>query len=48
MTIQQAIRQNGHVADAPLVSVGMPVFNGEPYLRVAIESVLNQTVRTSS
>lgn len=27
----------------PLVSVGMPVYNGEPFLREAIESVLSQT-----
>jgi len=27
----------------PLVSVLMPVYNGEPYLREAVESILNQT-----
>jgi len=27
----------------PLISVIMPVYNGEPYLRDAIESILNQT-----
>lgn len=29
-----------------LVSVGLPVFNGEPYLRAAIESILAQEYRT--
>ena len=29
----------------PLISVIMPVYNGEPYLREAIESILNQTYR---
>ncbi|NOY98887.1 MAG: glycosyltransferase [Chloroflexi bacterium] len=29
--------------DSPLVSVIMPVFNGEKYLREAIESILSQT-----
>jgi glycosyltransferase involved in cell wall biosynthesis len=28
---------------APAVSVGMPVFNGETYVEVAISSVLAQT-----
>src|ERR1041384_7700150 len=32
------------VTTAPLISIGMPVCNGERYLREAIESVLNQTV----
>jgi glycosyltransferase involved in cell wall biosynthesis len=27
----------------PRISVGMPVYNGEPYIHVAIESILNQT-----
>jgi GT2 family glycosyltransferase len=31
--------------NAPSVSVGLPVYNGERYLRVAIESVLSQTLR---
>jgi glycosyltransferase involved in cell wall biosynthesis len=30
-------------ADKPKVSLGMPVYNGEPYITEAIESVLNQT-----
>ncbi|MHC4337046.1 MAG: glycosyltransferase family 2 protein [Planctomycetota bacterium] len=30
-------------ADRPLVSVGMPVFNGERHIREAIDSILNQT-----
>jgi glycosyltransferase involved in cell wall biosynthesis len=29
--------------NTPRVSIGMPVFNGEKYLREAIESILNQT-----
>ena len=31
------------MTDTPLVSVLMPVYNGEPYLREAVESILNQT-----
>lgn len=31
------------VGDAPLVSIGLPVYNGERYLRIALESVLAQT-----
>lgn len=30
---------------APSVSIGLPVYNGERYLRVAIHSILNQTLR---
>lgn len=29
----------------PLVTVGMPVFNGEQYISEAIESILNQSIR---
>ncbi|NDJ19694.1 glycosyltransferase family 2 protein [Myxacorys almedinensis] len=29
--------------DRPLVSIGMPVFNGEDFLEAALESLLNQT-----
>lgn len=31
---------------SPLVSVILPVYNGEPYLRLAIESILGQTLRS--
>jgi glycosyltransferase involved in cell wall biosynthesis len=34
---------NRMTTDSPCVSVVMPVYNGEPYLREAIESILNQT-----
>ena len=30
---------------SPQVTIGMPVFNGERYLRVAVDSILNQTLR---
>ena len=30
-------------AGVPLVSVGLPVYNGERYLREAVDSVLGQT-----
>ncbi len=30
---------------SPLVSIGMPVFNGEPYIGEAIESILRQSYR---
>ncbi|NOY98886.1 MAG: glycosyltransferase family 2 protein [Chloroflexi bacterium] len=33
----------GHLSDSPLVSVIMPVFNGEKYLCEAIESIVSQT-----
>ena len=32
----------------PLISVGMPVFNGEAYLAEAIDSILAQLVPTSN
>lgn len=32
-----------HMPGVPLTSVVMPVFNGEPFLREAVESILNQT-----
>lgn len=31
-----------HVAS---IGVGLPVYNGERYLRVAVDSILNQTLR---
>src|SRR6267143_929234 len=30
---------------APSVSIGLPVYNGERYVRTAIESILNQTLQ---
>lgn len=33
-----------HTQTAPRLSIGMPVFNGEAYVREAIESLLSQTV----
>jgi len=30
--------------DSPLVSIGVPVYNGESYLRIALESLLKQTM----
>jgi glycosyltransferase involved in cell wall biosynthesis len=30
---------------APRISIGLPVYNGERYLRVAVDSILNQTLR---
>lgn len=30
---------------APSVSIGLPAYNGERYLRVAVDSILNQTLR---
>lgn len=35
-------RSNGEERSSPLVSIGLPVFNGEAYLRQAIDSVLSQ------
>jgi glycosyltransferase involved in cell wall biosynthesis len=36
--------EGGGGASAPLVSIGLPVFNGENYIAEAIESVLSQTL----
>ncbi|MFH1154551.1 MAG: glycosyltransferase family 2 protein [Pseudomonadota bacterium] len=33
------------ISKRPLVSIGLPVFNGEHYLRQAISSILNQTLK---
>jgi len=33
-----------HLRDAPMVSVVMPVYNAEPYLRDAVDSILAQTL----
>lgn len=47
MSVRSAEEQcrTGNSADAPLVSVVMPVYNGSAYLGQAIESVLSQTYR---
>lgn len=50
-----ARQDNGHMGDGltrrgtrsdPLVSIGLPVYNGEKYLALAIESVLAQTFQS--
>ena len=40
-----AASESGTEAGVPGVSVGLPVYNAERYLRVAIESILKQTLR---
>ena len=40
-----AVSGSGGRMNAPSVSVGLPVYNGERYLRVAVDSILNQTLR---
>ena len=37
------IRNEDMPRKRPKLSVGMPAYNGEPYIRTAIESILNQT-----
>jgi glycosyltransferase involved in cell wall biosynthesis len=38
------LAENGTISDrTPCVSIGLPVFNGEKYLRKSIESILEQT-----
>ena len=39
-SIQQSITRSG-----PRVTIGLPVYNGERFIREAIESVLNQSYR---
>jgi glycosyltransferase involved in cell wall biosynthesis len=34
---------NGNVVAAPKVSIGMPVYNGEPFIALALDSLRNQT-----
>jgi glycosyltransferase involved in cell wall biosynthesis len=41
LMLNPAIRHSG----APLISVGMPAYNAEPYIGAAIESVLGQTLQ---
>ena len=31
--------------NTPLVSIGLPVFNGEKYIKEALDSILGQTFR---
>jgi glycosyltransferase involved in cell wall biosynthesis len=38
------VAKNGETRDRPMVTVGMPVYNGESTLREAIESFLSQTL----
>src|SRR4030066_62015 len=38
--IPAELSANNHI---PTVSIGMPVYNGEPYIRAALESLLAQT-----
>jgi glycosyltransferase involved in cell wall biosynthesis len=40
-----AREQQASEGEGPLVSIGLPVYNGENYLATAIESVLGQTLR---
>jgi glycosyltransferase involved in cell wall biosynthesis len=39
----QTSRQNKSADHVPLISIGLPVFNGEKYLAESVESILNQT-----
>ena len=34
---------NDHQSDLPEVSIGLPVYNGELFLKKALDSLLNQT-----
>lgn len=43
--LRPGLSSNPVVSHTPLVSVVMPVYNGELYLREAIDSILNQTWR---
>jgi glycosyltransferase involved in cell wall biosynthesis len=35
--------KNNEIKHVPLVSIGMPIYNGEKYIRDALDSLLNQT-----
>ena len=39
------MEKNSPVAQKPCVSIGMPVYNGEKFIKIAIDSILNQTFR---
>lgn len=41
--MRSELTTNGHAPESPLVTVAIPVFNGESFLAQAIESVLEQT-----
>ena len=40
---QNTLNSSMELPKKPLVSIGMPVYNGENYIQNAIESVLTQT-----
>jgi len=42
-TLREAIEHGGDEAMAPLVTIGLPVFNSERYLRNSLDSLLGQT-----
>ena len=37
------LKEYGQQEGLPLVSIGMPVYNGEEYIRDALDSLLGQT-----
>ena len=43
--VQSQISENNKSANRPLVSVVIPVYNVEKYLRECVDSVINQTYR---
>ena len=43
--VQSQISENNKSVNRPLVSVVIPVYNVEKYLRECVDSVINQTYR---
>lgn len=43
--VQTINRTNRHAANAPILSVLIPVYNVEPYLRDCLDSVINQSMK---